>query len=362
MKTINVICTVLLLIVAVFLVNGNAQNLPKGAITQINTGQGPIYAIAYSRSANQLAVAADKTIHIYDASTYKELRLLTGHTDTILALTYSPNGKVLVSGSSDKTTRSWDTEFGNFIRTHKKYNGPINAIAFDANGEEFKCGGNEHADIWYWYPTNINKSGKTGSYMPTKSFTASSFSSTGKYEARAFESTTVLDDMLVTILTESGEKLENSIVFVESADYAGYLSAHTDTVNVLTIHENGNIFATGSADKTIQLWSIEKTNKPIHITNPTHVLSGHTRGISSLDFSVNGKLLASGSSDKTVRVWDVEDGKHLHTFSGHSGEIGAVTFLGDKALANTAFAKDKTLASGSSDGTLIIWDLGKVVP
>ena len=41
---------------------------------------------------------------------------------------------------------------------------------------------------------------------------------------------------------------------------------------------------------------------------------------------------------------------NLYTLTGHMGEIGAVTLLGDKALA-----------SGSSDGTVCIWDLDKII-
>ena len=144
------------------------------------------------------------------------------------------------------------------------------------------------------------------------------------------------------------------------------MTAHTDSVYVLTLHENSRIFATGSGDETIQLWDIEEidideTKRPIHITNPKHVLSGHAGGISALDFSVNGKLLASGSSDNTVRLWDVRTGKHLHTFAGHTGKIGTVTFLGDKTLAGNVFAKDKGLASGCSDGTVILWNINKFI-
>lgn len=366
MKITKFVSYVFLISVAVFSVNVSAKDLPKGAITQINISDGPVNAIAYSRPVNQLAVATGKNIHIYDATTYTELTVLTGHTDSVLALVYSPNGKFLISGSSDKTTRSWDTDSGKHLRTHKKYAGPINAIAFSADGNQFMCGGNEHADIWYWYPTNLNLSGKSGTYMPTKTFTASTFSYTGKFEVRAFDSISVRDDMLTNFFTKSGSKPEHSIVLIMGEAYFSFLSAHTDSVNVLTLHEKGKIFATGSGDKIIQLWdiieiNIEETKEPVHITNPKHVLSGHTGGISTLDFSVNGKLLASGSSDKSVRLWDVTTGQHLHTLTGHTGGIGAVTFLGDKALAGTAFAKDKALASGCSDGTVIIWDIDKVV-
>ena len=53
--------------VAVFLVNGYAEDLPTGAMARIDTSEGPVNAIAYSRSVNRLAVAAANNIHIYDA-------------------------------------------------------------------------------------------------------------------------------------------------------------------------------------------------------------------------------------------------------------------------------------------------------
>ncbi len=362
MKITKLVHFMLLLTVAVFLVDGFTQDLPTGAIARIDIGEGPVNAIAYSRSENRIAVAAAENIHIYDASTYKKLTVFNGHTDLVLALAFSPNGKFLVSGSLDKTARLWNIDLGKLIHTYKKHTGSINAVAFSTKGEKFKSGSNEHADVWYLYLDHL-RSGKSGSYMPTNKFTATAFSYAGEIEARAFDSVSVLDDTLVKLLSENGRKIEKSIVFLESSDRAGFLSAHTASVNVLTLFAKGKILATGSVDKTIQLWNANTTiNTTTHITKPLHILSGHTGGIAAMDFSVNGKLLASGGSDKTIRLWDVATGQHLHTFTGHTGEIGAVTFLGDKALARTAFAKDKALASGSSDGTVIIWDLGKVIP
>ena len=99
MKTTKLASLMLLLIVAVFLTNGFTQDLPVGAIARINVSEGPVNAIAYSQSTNRLAVAAANTIYIYDANTYEELMVFAGHTDSVLALAFSPNGKLLVSGS-----------------------------------------------------------------------------------------------------------------------------------------------------------------------------------------------------------------------------------------------------------------------
>ena len=338
MKITNLASFIVILTVAVLPLKGTAQDLPTCAITQIDIGKGPVNAIAYSRSANQIAVAAAENIHIYDASTYKELMVFNGHTDSVSTLAFSPNGKLLVSGGADKTVRLWETETGKLRRTREEHTAPINTVAFSLSGERFWSASSKDNTIRSWYPRDG-----------------------GRWSSRVGGRT---DITFITIACsyerETVAKIYNSMpircTIKISANYWRVVSGHTDSINVLTLYEGGKTFATGSRDKAIQLWNIADRDKPLW------TFIGHTDAITAMDFSINGKLLASGSSDKTVRLWDVATGQHLHTFIGHKGEVGAVTFLGDKALARTAFAKDKALASGSSDGTVIIWDMNKAVP
>ena len=353
MKMTKVVSFILFLTVA-FLANGFAQDLPTGAIARIDVGEGPVNAIAYSRSTNRIAVGAANSIHIYDADTYKELIVFTGHTDSVLAVAFSPNGKLLVSGSSDETVRLWETDTGELRRTREEHTGPINAVAFSADGKYFWSGGNEGPAIRSWYSVDGGKASKSA-YMPTDVFTATAFSLDGKTYARAFDDIT--DEIIVEALAKAGQKVEKGFVVISGLYNGGISTEHTDSVNVLTLYAKGKTLATGSADKTIRLWEITPDT-----TKLLHTFRGHTGGIVAMDFSVNGELLASGSADKTVQLWDVATGQHLHTLTGHTGEIAAVAFLGDKALAGTAFAKDKALTSGSSDGTVFLWDLDKIIP
>ena len=57
--------------------------------------------------------------------------------------------------------------------------------------------------------------------------------------------------------------------------------------------------------------------------------------------------LASGSSDHTIRLWDVSTGTLKFILTGHTGEVRSILFSPDGAI----------LASGSSDHTIRLWDV-----
>src|SRR5262245_5700194 len=76
-------------------------------------------------------------------------------------------------------------------------------------------------------------------------------------------------------------------------------------------------------------------------------LKGHTFNVNSVAFSPDGKTLASGSIDETIKLWEVATGKELATLMGHTDSVLSVVFSPD----------GKTLASGSRDRTIKLWDV-----
>jgi WD40 repeat protein len=66
-------------------------------------------------------------------------------------------------------------------------------------------------------------------------------------------------------------------------------------------------------------------------------------------FSPDGTLVATQCFTNLVNVWDVASGRQLARFKGHTGNLTALAF-------SPAGAR---LLTGSTDGTLRIWDLGR---
>jgi WD40 repeat protein len=74
-------------------------------------------------------------------------------------------------------------------------------------------------------------------------------------------------------------------------------------------------------------------------------LEGHEDVVYGIAFDPAGRTLASGSGDNTVRLWDVASGKLLRALEGHTNSVYAIAFDVDEQL----------LASMSGDGTLCLW-------
>ena len=100
----------------------------------------------------------------------------------------------------------------------------------------------------------------------------------------------------------------------------------------------------------------------LHTGEHLKTLKGHKDVVSSVVFSPDGNLIVSGDwyhgdryfSSGTwsgeIRVWDTHTGEHLKSLKGHTGGVSSLTFSTD----------GKILASGQTDGTILLWDFSNI--
>jgi WD40 repeat protein len=148
------------------------------------------------------------------------------------------------------------------------------------------------------------------------------------------------DGKLLAVATSDGElKLWHAVVARERA----ILTGHRNVVQAVALSPEGKTVATGGFDHTVKLWDAA-TGK---LAAPPEGKSSvrHKGPVLALACSADGAL-ASASADRTVRLFDLETMQETAVLEGHTDAVWAVAFSGD----------GKTLATGSSDGTVKLWD------
>jgi uncharacterized protein YjiK len=103
------------------------------------------------------------------------------------------------------------------------------------------------------------------------------------------------------------------------------------------------------AQPSIQPASTPVNNPGTSTTQVTllHTLQSHTDEVQSVSFSPDGRTLASGSNDRTLKLWDVASGQLLRTLQSHGNWVFVVAFSPD----------GRTLASAGLDKTIKLWDV-----
>ncbi|OQX98545.1 MAG: hypothetical protein B6I24_04985 [Bacteroidetes bacterium 4572_128] len=249
------------------------------------------------------------------------VRTLKGHTYRVNSVSFSPNGKYIISGSWDETLKLWQTESGEEIRTFKGYEYRVNAVDYSPDGEFVISGTSDNTfKLWRIQTGEIIRIFKGHK----SNILALAFSPDGNYIVSGSA-----DNTLRLWDRREGKKIKK---------YKG----HSDYVNDVDFSPDGEYFASASDDKTIKIW--ETSNKYSKKT-----LYGHKSFVTDIEFSPDGRYLISASADKNLILWDVDSGDTIRVFRGHTNKVNAVTFSSNGSY----------IASAGCDTTVRVWETEK---
>ena len=120
-----------------------------------------VLAVAYSPDGKMIASSgsSDGTIQLWSVGAGKHLLTLEGHTEAVTALAFAPDGKTLVSGSNDDTIRVWESPTGTRKRVLTGHSNDVKAVVFSRDGKMI-ASGSKDASVRLW-------DSKTGRFLPT---------------------------------------------------------------------------------------------------------------------------------------------------------------------------------------------------
>ncbi|BAY30168.1 WD-40 repeat-containing protein [Nostoc carneum NIES-2107] len=258
----------------------------------------------------------------------KEKNRLEGHEDIVWGVTFSPDGQLLASGSTDQTVKVWRTD-GTLLQTLRGHSNAVTSLSFSPDGQTLASASlDKTVKIWH-------KNVLTGLFDP-EPYTnlqghgdwiySVSFSPDGEMLATGSK------DATIKLWRKDGTLLK-------------ILRGHQGWVNWLTFSPDGKFIASASEDKTVKIWRPDGSL--------VTTLQGHRKGVTAVAFSPNGQVLVSGGRDQIIQIWHKERNSNKNSFDFRPGKTLQEHH---KKIWSLNFSPDsQKFASGSDDNTINLW-------
>lgn len=317
---------------------------------EINSAE-TIMSVAVSESTQMLATAhrPSDTITLWNLEGRKLATFGQGkHSDRINSLSFSPDGKMLVTGSGDKTIRIWDISRNNQLARTIAADNKITTVNFI--DEQTFASGSLDGTISLW---------KTDGTEQELS---------GRHRGQVHN---IATDNNNKFLVSGGQDQTVNIWDLEDNTLLETFNGHTDEVTSVSFIEANDIVMSASIDESVRLWKVSNkeqvpTGQVIDFSRDNQTIAtaqgnqlnfwmangtlkqeiqaAHSKIIQSIRFSPKANLLASADREGIIKIWSAE-GEPLREFVGHQDFITSLCFSPD----------GKILVSGSGDGDIKLW-------
>lgn len=307
---------------------------PPEQLGTLPPGYAPVLAVALTPDGRKLAVGSGQRVVIYDilAETNRHRVTLEGHRDAVQSLAWSTNGQRLASGGY-RHVMLWDAQ-SNATQQWPTPAGRVTALAFAPDGGTLFAGESASGGAGWIRAWRVQDAARVAEWSAHgDSIYSLAVSRDGQRLASAG------GDRLAKIWQWPSRRLE------------GLLEGHGGAVYGVVLSRDGLKAATAGADKLVMLWDVSTRLKLTQITN--------TGGVTALGWSADDTLLATASEDGVARTFT--------NFTSHSGEQSSGTATerrlgGAGALLTVSVSADgKRVASGAHDGTVWLWNEGKLI-
>jgi RNA polymerase sigma factor (sigma-70 family) len=283
----------------------------------------PVHTVAVSPDGKTVAAGdSDRTIHLWQAATGRELSPVVGHQGAVSAIAFSPDSKILASAGYDGALRLWDVATGSGLRTLEGHEDVVTAVTFSPDGKTLAAAGAD-GKIRLWEVS-----------------TGRALRSCAGHRGRVWSATWAGDGK--TLASGGGDKTLR-LWDAATGRELRRLGEHMSGVFAVAFTPNGKILAS-SENNQVRLWNVS-TGERI-----TEAMAPQTEVI-YFAFSPDGHSLAWADGRHRIHLWELATGGERLQLAGHQQTISGLTFAPD----------GKRLVTGSMDGTVGVWDFSSRV-
>ncbi len=341
------------LIAGLVLLAGHVRRLP---LKVFRGHEGVVMALAFTPDGRLLASGGqDGRIKFWDPHTGEERGTLEAHERRVSAVAFSPDGRLLASGSFDRTVKLWDARSPRHecTRALTPEYGQVQAVVFSPNGRLLA------AALDGSLPDQPVTSGR-----PTSASAGSAYDNASEIHVWDIAS----GERVARLVGEAGWfktlafSPDGSLLAAGALEPVWRVAPQEVRLYDTTtwrlqrrLMERAGIeavaFSPGGQTLAVAGWSRVVSLYDLPTQKPKGTLPPQRRWITSIAFSPDGRLLASGSSDFSVRVWDLETNRGVSRTRSHQGWVTAVAFAPD----------GQRLATAGQDGAVKLWAVGPAV-